>query len=113
MIEQHGNTVKINNKLIPAVNIQVEGVPGYIESDDGHRYWYGIYFEVLFEDATLWEVCQGSEIQFKDRITITEWKRWGLGFHQISEGVTVEIPNWDAFVSVYEEKCQLGSISMN
>lgn len=50
-IEDMGNAVKINDTIIPAVNIQVDGFPKVI---DGHN--YDIYFEILFEFGTAWTV---------------------------------------------------------
>lgn len=59
MLEDLGNAVRILDTIVPAVNIQVEGVPGYLTEVDGQKRWYGIYFEVLFEDGRRWEVEHG------------------------------------------------------
>jgi hypothetical protein len=61
MLEQVGNFVKINGQLIPACNIQVENVPGYVTWPDGQIVWAGVYFEIMFEDGSLWVVDQFYE----------------------------------------------------
>jgi len=61
MLEDMGNAVKILGVIVPAVNIQVENVPGYLEHCDGTLAWYGIYFEILFENGELWIVEEGAE----------------------------------------------------
>lgn len=63
-IEDLGNAVKINDTIIPAVNIQVDGFPCVI---DGHN--YDIFFEILFEFGISWSV----EIE-EDGIKVTSWK---------------------------------------
>lgn len=52
MLEDMGNAVKINDRIIPAMNIQVDGVPGVL--DNGQ--WYNPYFEIMFETGELWVV---------------------------------------------------------
>lgn len=61
MIEHVGDYVRINGRMIPAVNIQVENVPGYIDIGRGRTFWYGVYFEIGFEDGSLWIVNYGDE----------------------------------------------------
>ena len=70
-LEDLGNCVCINGRLIPAVNIQVENVPGMITYPSGDSAWYGIYFEILFEDGSLWVVEQKSKEDADDYIYVT------------------------------------------
>lgn len=112
-IEQIGNYVQIGNRMIPAGNIQVEGYPGWKKSEvDGLEYWYGIYFEVAFEDGSLWIVDQWSEASFsladedQQKIIVAEFARFGMD-------KTTEIPtfswmleDWTEFERVYSVKLQ-------
>lgn len=70
--------IKLGETIIPAMNIQVgeDGVPGYLRHEDGTIAWYGIYFEIMFEDGTSWEVCQGEEGDFQNRISV--WQCDGI-----------------------------------
>jgi hypothetical protein len=70
VIYQAGNFVSINDRLIPAVNIQAEGVPGYLPVGEGKTSWFGVYFEVPFEDGSLWVVSQGTEEDYKDQFSM-------------------------------------------
>lgn len=69
MLEDLGNCVKIHDTVIPAVNIQVDGFPQWIDD-----VWYGIYFEILFEDGTLWEIEQRHQDM---PVTINIYPNWG------------------------------------
>jgi hypothetical protein len=55
----------------------------------------------------------GERIDNPDRITITEWHRWGLDENQMSCGITIEIKTWDDFLSIYNEKRSYTYTSMN
>lgn len=92
MLEDLGNCVKIHDTVIPAVNIQVEGFPKFIDHT-----WYGIYFEILMETGGLWVIEQyhpdapiqcecfafwaEGDKEFKLPCTLTNWKEflifWG------------------------------------
>ena len=60
MLEDMGNAVKVLDRIIPAVNIQVENVPGFLEHVTGPPAWYGVYFEIPMEDGCLLVVEQGA-----------------------------------------------------
>lgn len=60
MIEHVGDYVRINGRMIPAVNIQMENVPGYIDIGRSRTFWYGVYFEIGFEDGSLWIIQYGD-----------------------------------------------------
>lgn len=47
-VEDMGNAVKINDRIIPAVNIQVTNMPGLIDGE-----WYPLYFEIPDETGAL------------------------------------------------------------
>lgn len=91
MLEDLGNCVKIHDTVIPAVNIQVEGFPKFVGD-----VWYGIYFEILFEDGTLWEVEQRHQDL---PVLIIIYPRWGLNFKLFS--VLCERDNWEEFLRLY------------
>ena len=107
--EEAGNCVLLGRTYIPAVNIQVEGVPGMIKvADDIEPAWYGVYFEILFEDAALWIIMQGSESKdnktWDQIIHVAEYPNWGKGegFKQL--GVERKLESWEDFLSLYLEK---------
>jgi hypothetical protein len=103
-----GNCVEIGEKLIPAVNIQVEGVPGYLEHrPTGEKAWYGIYFEVLFEGGEFWVVEKG----FKNNIGVVQWDGvWVEEYDSKDRKSDLEpnyawyLPSWEAFLDGYEVK---------
>jgi hypothetical protein len=111
MLEDLGNCVKIEDPVygatIPAVNIQVEGFPKFIDD-----VWYGIYFEVLFEDGTLWEIEQRHEDL---GVKVNVYPNWGRTTN-VSDGLDVQIPlldmdnfnisyhNWHMFLRAYDLK---------
>ena len=102
-LQQFGNYIRIHNQMIPACNIQVENVPGYlVDTPDGDKHWYGVYFEVMFEDARSWTVEQGSEQTHPDKITLTEYK-W-LENGKPIEGLTIVLRCWGDFLNLYNEK---------
>lgn len=104
MLEDFGNAVMIMGRYIPAVNIQVNGMPGFIQVGGLDPVWYGVYFEILWEDASLWIVEEGSEQVQANRITLQEIRNFGTGIGQPVEGPTRDLKNWGEFVSIYDEK---------
>lgn len=96
-----GNCVEIGEKLIPAVNIQVEGVPGYLMHTDGTNYWYGVYFEVMFEDGDRWEVEHGFELDEATE-TIIRVKEYPEGSPRSTYAWIVQ--GWDRFLDTYDTK---------
>lgn len=113
-IEQIGNYVKINNRMIPAGNIQVEGYPGWKRSEvDGLEYWYGIYFEVAFEDGSLWIVDQWSNASFslpdeaRQIVIVAEYATFGMDRSADGEPTYAwMLPNWNEFERIYSVKLQ-------
>lgn len=106
--QEVGNFVKLGMTMIPAVNIQVEGVPGMIKVLDDEEAWYGVYFEILFETGALWIVQQGGESEeawkSDQSISVAEYPQWGLGDGYKQLGVTVGVRDWAEFLSLYHEK---------
>jgi len=77
MLEDMGNAVKIFDRIVPAVNIQVENVPGYLEHVTGPPSWYGVYFEVMLEDGSLLVVEQGFEgLDSEMQIRVEDYLTW-------------------------------------
>ena len=100
--EEFGNCVKIGTEFIPAVNIQVEDVPGYVYFEDGTNAWYGVYFEIMFEDGALWVVSQGSIPDDPDGdIMIVEYPKFHIS-SRIAIGNSAK--TWEAFVEMYNER---------
>jgi hypothetical protein len=109
MIEQIGNYVKINNKMIPAGNIQVEGYPKWVEHSDGEEVWYGIYFEIAFEDGALWIVERHSDAQFAlgdncDMICVATHDKFGMDRKADIPDHGWLLENWDMFLLLYRTK---------
>lgn len=106
--EEVDSCVKIGRRYIPAVNIQVEGYPGFYTYDDGRSEWYGLYFEVLFETGALWVVGQGSNyvdgVEYDSKIRITEYPKFGMTDSLDYPGATVELETWEEFLGLYDEK---------
>ena len=106
-LQEVGNCVKVGATLIPAVNIQVEGVPGFIQHGDT-KFWYGVYFEILFETGALWVVEQGGKQEYTESVMnsvmIQEYPRWGVTESLDHPGVFVVVESWEAFLGLYEEK---------
>lgn len=112
-LEDMGNAVKLTGKMIsrsiPAMNIQVENVPGLLAVAREKPEWYGIYFEIPFEDGDLWIVEQGW-IQSKPDsklVRVQEYKDWA--HNPTGKKLPYrEIPfrDWDAFLVGYHEKAQ-------
>ena len=106
ILEQVNNCIKIGGQYIPAVNIQVEGVPGMLKHVDGTSAWYGVYFEILFETGALWIVEQGFNGPDDMSITVTEYPKYGLTEDTSIRGVVVGMNTWREFVSLYQEKVE-------
>lgn len=110
---KNGNFVQIYERMIPAVNIQVEGVPGYLTHENGHREWYGIYFEVMFEGGEYWVVEQG----FKNNLGIVQLEGVWVAEYDTQNRASVEwegtpsygwfAQTWDAFLEGYD--CKVAS----
>jgi hypothetical protein len=108
MLEDMGNAVKILNKIVPAVNIQVddngfsgiEGIPGV--DDEGH--WWGIYFEILFEDGDLWVVNQYATPD-DPTIRVEMYHKWAArGSFTIVNPTVDACDTWRMFLDLYEIK---------
>jgi hypothetical protein len=103
LLEDFGNMVSVNGQKIPAVNIQVEGVPGYIYHEDFGAEWWGVYFEILFEQGYLWIVSQGSVEHLDDpKIyvhvhTQYAWEEKRRFFPDL----TITCAHWDDFLEMY------------
>jgi hypothetical protein len=102
VIYQAGNFVSINDRLIPAVNIQAEGVPGYLPVGEGKTSWFGVYFEVPFEDGSLWVVSQGTEEDYKDQFSMFVYDSWAFGQH-LDDHYVIELSDWDHFLDLYDK----------
>lgn len=113
MIQQVGRFVRINEQMIPAVNIQIENVPGYIDIDVGKTFWYGIYFEVPFENGALWVVSYGDDeddyIEGKSVVTVLEFANFGLNPKEDYTN-TFTAKDWDEFLSMFREKVRTISV---
>ena len=107
MLEDLGNCVKIHDTVIPAVNIQVDPQEIF-RYDHQINMWIGLYFEILFEDGSLWEVTQEW---YDDPIIVHWYPNWhkinqpGPGYiHNAILGYKIQ--NWEMFV--YEYTVRLG-----
>lgn len=96
--------VEIEGRRVPAVNIQVEGVPGFLPIDEVTTMWFGVYFEVMFEDGSLWVVDQGSE-EFGDhnQIKVDVHKEWAKE-HDLEPDITHIYKDWAEFLEAYDAK---------
>lgn len=110
-LEDLGVLVQINDTMIPAMNIQVENVPGYIPNmgvPGADPTWYGVYFEVAFENGALWVVEQKPNEDDPDAIIVTEYDRWDL--RTKADDARMDDPDygrsfetWDEFLVFYKE----------
>jgi hypothetical protein len=98
MLEQVGNFVKINDQLIPACNIQVKNVPGYVTWPDGQIVWAGVYFEIMFEDGSLWIVDQ---LYKSGPIHVLQTPRFGYNKLVAPPERFYEEDTWDNFLFSY------------
>ena len=101
--EVGGNMVSINNTLIPALNIQVDGYPKVEERLD---LWFGIYFEIMFEDGDLWVVDQGSApgLPQEDHVFVEEIKNFAKEADRSVNGELMVFPDWAIFLEHYDRK---------
>ena len=102
VIENYTNCVKIHDTLIPAVNIQVDDVPGYIAMADGRTDWFGVYFEIMFEEGALWVVSQGDNPADITEVLVEEYDKWGRGNEEIS--YAQHFGTWDDFLERYKRR---------
>lgn len=100
-LHEVGNMVQIGDKLIPAVNIQVENVPGFLKHCDGTERWYGVYFEIMFEDGSLWVVEQQPEEDFDLDVILAEYDHFAHGQDMDEPNFARCFKTWDEFVEVY------------
>ena len=103
MLEDLGNCVKIHDTVIPAVNIQVDPQEIF-RYDHKIQMWIGLYFEILFEDGSLWEVTQEW---CDDPIIVHLYPNW----HKINQPgqdyihnaiLNYHIPDWENFLDEYQ-----------
>ena len=98
-----GNCVEIENIKIPAVNIQVDGVPGFLSwtGPNGETtHWYGIYFEIMFESGALWVVEQLWDGAPDDKIKIKIYHNWAKG--DDTTWTVIFADTWDEFLIDYQ-----------
>lgn len=113
MIEHIGDYVKIGDRMIPAVNIQVENVPGYIDIGGGRTFWYGIYFEIGFEDGSLWVVNYGDNeslyLNGDCEILVLEFATFA---HDPNAEHTsfFYVKDWEGFLGTFLEKVETISV---
>jgi hypothetical protein len=113
MIDHLGNYIKIGNRMIPAVNIQVENVPGYIDIGLGQTHWFGVYFEIPFEDGSLWVVDYGSsESLYRNgyrEITVFEFATFA--YDRNAEHTSFfRLQDWEGFLGAFLEKVESISV---
>ena len=97
MLEDLGNCVKIHDTVIPAANIQVEGFPGY-HGDD----WYGIYFEIAFEDGSLWVI---EQLHVDSKIVVEGYPNWWIETRRLDpDNFTTKHEDWDHFLTSYQRR---------
>lgn len=95
VVKQMGRSVQIGQKIIPAVNIQVDDFPRVIDG----VHWL-LYFEVMFEDGSLWVVTWDKElirVEIFPEASADNWDDW----------IVTNFTDWDEFVRVYTEKIDL------
>ena len=104
MVFASGDAVVLDNKIIPAMNIQVEDIP------EG----YDIYFEIMFEDGSLWVV--DCEIK-GEQPHILEYPAWYLFYDDMTPeesravfnknlemSTQCDPANWEEFMELYKKK---------
>jgi len=85
MVKQVASQVKIFDRCIPAINIDLEN---------------GIYFEIVFEDKKYWVVEQYDH----NKIEVTEY-RWFRALKEADiRGATAAVGTWEEFMMLYDEK---------
>jgi hypothetical protein len=105
-LQEVGSCVQVGATLIPAVNIQVEDMPGLINGEH-----YGVYFEILFENGSLWIVEQGAKeyegLGLEKYVIVTEHPKWGMLQDLSQPGVRLFLYDWTEFLTLYVEKVQV------
>lgn len=96
MLEDLGNCVRIHDTVIPAVNIQIEGFPKFVDGD-----WYGIYFEILVEDGGLYIVQQYHQ---DGSIRCENYPFWGGGDGDKDFYIPTYTSNWEEFLFFWAER---------
>ena len=102
MLEDLGNCVKIHDTVIPAVNIQVDPQEIF-RYDHEIGMWIGLYFEVMFENGSLWVVTQEWP---DDPIKVDRFPNWHKvnqpGQHFIDQSdLGITLKDWDDFLTFY------------
>src|SRR5690606_4488591 len=99
VIQQIGQTVEINGRLIPAVNIQVDGMPDII---NGHP--YNTYFEIMFDEGGLFVVSQDlPDPEVHDDILVEYYLYWGMADENADvPSYTKRFATWDEFLDDYD-----------
>ena len=104
MLEDMGNAVKIGETIIPAVNIQVEGVPGYLEHPDGGADWYGVYFEVMMETGEHLVVQQKWTPNMDDKIYVEFYLNHGPVYERSCKPDVIQLDSsWESFVTWFNQ----------
>jgi hypothetical protein len=107
LLEDFGNCVGINGQKIPAMNIQVENMPGYIYHEGWGAQWYGVYFEVMFEPGYLWVVSMGALDDPPNKIVVKIYQDWSArqkSWRNEEPDITINAANWDDFLEMYNAK---------
>ena len=112
MLEDLGNCVKIHDTVIPAVNIQVDPQEIF-RYDHEIDMWIGLYFEIMFEDGSLWVVSQEWPT---DPIIFDWFPNWHrvdkAGFQFMDEAIVGNrVKDWDAFERLY--RVRLNAIDLS
>jgi len=102
IFEVGSNMVEINERLIPAVNIQVDGFPKLVTEPNGAPYHYPIYFEVLFEDGTNW--CVETFSTVNDPWVVINGISFGEPDKAYCGTYSIPVLTWDAFLDHYDRQ---------
>lgn len=104
-----GNAVKIGDTIVPAMNIQVENVPGYLEFDRLGVHtceWYGVYFEVMFETGEHLVVQQRWAEHMDDIIQVeifNDWASWKYTPPAVADRIA-QFTNWATFARWFNNR---------
>jgi hypothetical protein len=114
MIEHIGDYVKIGDRMIPAVNIQVENVPGYIDMGRGRtHWWFGVYFEIGFEDGSLWVVNYGDNksLYLNGDSVINTFEYATFAYDPAAEHTAMyNAKDWNEFLAMFLKKVESISV---
>lgn len=98
MIEQFGDrAVKINGRIIPTLNTQVEDYPRW-HTFDVYSTFFPIYFETPFEWGDLWEVWS----HYEDEVHTTIYYNWNEEEGTEDYTITIKHNSWDEWFKFYE-----------